>query len=130
VKGEIRAMLKSGGGTIVNMASVGGLRGVPMQVAYSASKHGVIGITKTAAAEYAKGGIRVNAVCPGVVDTPATRGMGIDWNKIVPVPMGRIAKAGEVAEMVFWLLSDRSSYVTGQAFAIDGGMTAPTFTVA
>jgi NAD(P)-dependent dehydrogenase (short-subunit alcohol dehydrogenase family) len=130
VKEEIRAMLKSGGGTIVNMASVGGLRGVPMQAAYSASKHGVIGVTKTAAAEYAKNGIRVNAVCPGVVDTPATRGMGIDWNKIVPVPMGRIAKASEVAEMVFWLLSDRSSYVTGQAFAIDGGMTAPTFTVA
>jgi NAD(P)-dependent dehydrogenase (short-subunit alcohol dehydrogenase family) len=129
VKHEVRAMLKSGGGAIVNMASVGGLRGVPMQVAYSASKHGVIGVTKTVAAEHAKSGIRVTAVCPGVVDTPATRGMGIDWNKVVPVPMGRIAQADEVAELVFWLLSDRSSYVTGQAFAIDGGMTATTFNV-
>jgi NAD(P)-dependent dehydrogenase (short-subunit alcohol dehydrogenase family) len=129
LKYEVRAMLKSGGGTIVNMASVGGLRGVPMQVAYSASKHGVIGLTKTVAAEHARSGIRVNAICPGVVDTPATRAMGIDWNKVVPVPMGRIAQAPEIADMVLWLLSDRSSYVTGQALAIDGGMTATTFTL-
>ena len=128
IKHEIRAMLKTGGGAIVNTASVGGLRGVPMQIAYSASKHGVIGITRTIAAEHAKAGIRVNAVCPGVVDTPATSGMGIDWNTVVPVPMGRIAQASEVADMVFWLLSEQSSYVTGQALAIDGGMTATTFT--
>jgi 2,5-dichloro-2,5-cyclohexadiene-1,4-diol dehydrogenase 1 len=128
VKHEVRAMARHGGGAIVNMASVGGLRGIPMQVAYSASKHGVVGITKTVAAEQARNSIRVNAVCPGVVDTPATRGMGIDWNKVVPVPMGRIATAAEIAELVVWLLSDRSAYVTGQAYAIDGGMTATTFT--
>jgi NAD(P)-dependent dehydrogenase (short-subunit alcohol dehydrogenase family) len=129
VKHEIGAMTKAGGGAIVNMSSVAGLRGVPMQVAYSASKHGVIGLTKTAAAEYARAGIRVNAVCPGVVDTPATRGLGVDWQKVIPVPMGRIAGAPEVVELVLWLLSDRSSYVTGQAYAIDGGMTATTFTL-
>jgi NAD(P)-dependent dehydrogenase (short-subunit alcohol dehydrogenase family) len=128
VKHEIRAMQKTGGGAIVNMSSVGGLRGVPMQAAYSASKHGVIGVTRTAAAEYARAGIRVNAVCPGVVDTPATRGMGIDWNTVVPVPLGRIARPVEIAELALWLLSDRAAYVTGQAYAIDGGMTATTFT--
>jgi len=128
MKHEIRAMAKSKGGAIVNMASVAGLRGVPMQVAYSASKHGIVGVTKSIAAEQARHGIRVNAVCPGVVDTPATRGSGIDWNKVVPVPMGRIATAAEIAELVVWLLSDRSAYVTGQAYAIDGGMTAATFT--
>lgn len=127
-KYEIRAMEKTGGGAIVNMSSVAGLRGVPMQAAYSASKHGIIGLTKTAAVEYARAGIRVNAVCPGVVDTPATRGMGVDWNEVLPVPAGRIAQANEVAELVQWLLSDRASYVTGQAYAIDGGMTAATFT--
>jgi NAD(P)-dependent dehydrogenase (short-subunit alcohol dehydrogenase family) len=126
-KHEIRAMLKTGGGSIVNMASVAGLKGVPLQAAYSASKHGVIGLTRTTAAEYAKRGIRVNAACPGVVETPANRAMGIDWNSVVPTPMGRIAQPEEVAELVMWLLSDRSSYVTGQAYCVDGGMTAATF---
>lgn len=74
-------------------------------------------------------GIRINAVCPGVVDTPATQGMGVDWNKVTPTPMGRIARAGEIAELALWLLSDRASYVTGQAYAIDGGMTASAFAV-
>jgi NAD(P)-dependent dehydrogenase (short-subunit alcohol dehydrogenase family) len=127
-KYEIQALEKTGGGAIVNMSSVAGLRGVPMQAAYSASKHGIIGLTKTAAAEYARAGIRVNAVCPGVVDTPATRGMGVNWNEVLPVPIGRIARANEIVELVQWLLCDRASYVTGQAYAIDGGMTATTFT--
>jgi|SRR5271168_1086137 len=129
VKHEIRAMLRNSGGAIVNMSSVAGLRAVPMQVPYCVSKHGVIGITRTAAAEYAKAAIRVNALCPGVVDTPATRATGVDWNKVAPAPMGRIARAGEIAELAAWLLSDRASYVTGQAYAIDGGMTATAFTM-
>lgn len=127
VKHEVNAMAKTGGGAIVNMASIAGVKGVPMQVAYSTAKHGVIGITRTASAEYARAGIRVNAVCPGVVNTDTNRATGVDWNQVVPSPMGRIAEPSEVAELAAWLLSEKSSYVTGQAYAIDGGMSATTF---
>jgi NAD(P)-dependent dehydrogenase (short-subunit alcohol dehydrogenase family) len=120
-------MVHTGGGAIVNMASVAGLRGVPMQVAYSASKHGIVGLTRTAAVEYGGMNIRVNAICPGVVGTQATLDFGVDWNEIIPTPIGRIARPVEISELAAWLLSDRSSYVTGQALAIDGGMTSGTF---
>jgi NAD(P)-dependent dehydrogenase (short-subunit alcohol dehydrogenase family) len=127
VKHEVNALLKVGGGSIVNMASMAGVKGVPQMVAYSASKHGVIGITQTAAAEYARAGIRVNAICPGVVNTDANKAAGIDWNSIVPSPMGRVAEPAEIAELALWLLSNNSSYTTGQGFPIDGGAAATTF---
>jgi NAD(P)-dependent dehydrogenase (short-subunit alcohol dehydrogenase family) len=84
-------------------------------------------VTRTAAVEYGGRGIRVNALCPGVVGTDATLAFGIDWNEIMPTPLGRIARPGEIAELAAWLLSDRSSYVTGQAINADGGITAATF---
>lgn len=127
-KYAIRTMLAGGGpGAIVNMSSVGGIRAVPLQAAYSASKHGVIGITKTAATEYGGQQIRVNAVCPGVVGTDATKAFDLDWNAIMPIPAGRIAEPREVVELVAWLMSDRSSYVTGQAICVDGGNSSTTF---
>lgn len=127
MKHEINAMAAAGGGAIVNMASTAGLQGVPMQAAYSASKHGVLGLTKTASAEYGPAGIRVNAICAGAVETPATKAFGIDWNAVVPSPMGRIAQPDEVAEIVVWLLSSKSSFITGQSIIIDGGRIATSF---
>jgi NAD(P)-dependent dehydrogenase (short-subunit alcohol dehydrogenase family) len=126
-KHEIAAMLKRGGGSIVNIASVGGLDGVPFMAPYSAAKHGVLGVTKSAAFETAKAGIRINAICPGMIDTPMYRkqlAAGVDYSVFVKhIPMGRFGEASEVADTALWLLSARSSYVTGQAIVIDGGMT-------
>lgn len=129
LKYEIRQMLKQGnGGAIVNMASVLGLVGSAGISAYSASKHGVIGLTKTAALENAKKGIRVNAVCPGFVETPMS-----DRTLRVPAahqfavschPIGRLGKPAEVAEAVLWMCSDRASFMTGQVLGIDGGFLA------
>jgi NAD(P)-dependent dehydrogenase (short-subunit alcohol dehydrogenase family) len=129
LKYEIRQMLKQGtGGAIVNMASVLGVVGSVGTSAYSASKHGVIGLTQTAALENAKQGIRVNAVCPGFVETPMS-----DRTLRVPAayqfavscqPMGRLGKAIEVAEAVVWMCSDRASFMTGQVLSLDGGFLA------
>ncbi|MDB6063022.1 MAG: hypothetical protein JWM78_3125 [Verrucomicrobiaceae bacterium] len=127
VKYEVNALLKAGGGAIVNMSSMAGVKGVPEMVAYSASKHGVMGVTRTAAAEYARAKIRVNAICPGVVNTEANKATGIDWNSVVPSPMGRVAEPSEIAELALWLLSDNSTYTTGQGFPIDGGAAATTY---
>src|SRR5262245_57969583 len=129
MKYEIPQMLKSGGGAIVNTASTAGLVGYKGGSAYVASKHGVVGLSKTAALEYAKAGIRVNAVCPGAIDTPM---MGRitnhrpDWaaKMASSEPVGRMAQPSEIAETVVWLCSDAASFVTGHAMAVDGGITA------
>jgi NAD(P)-dependent dehydrogenase (short-subunit alcohol dehydrogenase family) len=127
LKYEIQQMLRQGGGgSIVNMSSVAGLIGSPGAGVYIASKHGVLGLTKTAAAETAMKGIRVNAVCPAVIETDmADRIFGEpEINKRVRGmhAMGRFGKSGEVAEAVLWLCSDKSSFTTGQYIGVDGGL--------
>jgi NAD(P)-dependent dehydrogenase (short-subunit alcohol dehydrogenase family) len=125
MKYEIRQMLKQQQGVIVNASSVAGLIGAPNLPAYSASKHGIIGLTKSAALEYAKSGIRVNALCPGLTDTPmAQRITGGDASFLAPYPMGRMAIPSEIAEAVVWLCSDAASFITGHALAVDGGRVA------
>jgi NAD(P)-dependent dehydrogenase (short-subunit alcohol dehydrogenase family) len=130
MKFEIAAMLKNGGGAIVNNASVGGLIGFPGVSVYVASKHAVLGLTKTAALEYAKQGIRVNAVAPGGIETPMlhrfTGGPGSDFfNQLAGMhPIGRLGRPEEIAEAVLWLCSDKASFVTGLSLTADGGWTA------
>ncbi|MGH7933110.1 MAG: SDR family oxidoreductase, partial [Candidatus Binataceae bacterium] len=127
MKYEILQMLKQGGGgAIVNTASAAGLVGSHGMPAYTASKHGVIGLTKTAALEYARAKIRVNCVCPGVIDTAMVAGMVATYprlqEKLVAVePVSRMGKPSEIAEAVTWLLSDAASFVTGCAMPVDGG---------
>ncbi|MFN8529231.1 MAG: SDR family oxidoreductase [Anaerolineae bacterium] len=129
MKYEIPAMLAAGGGAIVNMASVAGLNGFRMGAAYSASKHGVIGLTKTAALELARKNIRVNAVSPYFTDTPMVQKM-VDAAPIMKEatvsgsPMRRLGDVEETAAAVVWLCSDQASYITGHALPIDGGYTA------
>jgi NAD(P)-dependent dehydrogenase (short-subunit alcohol dehydrogenase family) len=126
---EIPRMLERGGGAIVNMSSVAGLVGFATTPAYTASKHGVVGLTKTAALEYAEQGIRVNAVCPGVIDTEMverfTGGQPeAEAAMVATEPVGRLGRPEEIADTVVWLCSDRSIFVTGQAIAVDGGFVA------
>jgi NAD(P)-dependent dehydrogenase (short-subunit alcohol dehydrogenase family) len=126
MKEEIPQMLSQGGGAIVNTGSIAGLIGLQTSSAYAAAKHGVIGLTKTAALEYANRHIRVNAVCPGFIETKMTedtmrrRGAAI----MAQIPFGRMGQPGEIAEMVVWLCSERASYVTGAAYNVDGGWMA------
>lgn len=123
---EIRAMAASGGGAIVNTASIAGRIGLPKAGAYVASKHGVIGLTRVAALDHAADGIRVNAICPGYVETPlASRGIERRRETILArVPQRRIGTVEEIAEAVVWLCSDRAGFVTGEALTADGGYTA------
>jgi NAD(P)-dependent dehydrogenase (short-subunit alcohol dehydrogenase family) len=129
MQAEIPALLDAGGGSIVNVASAAGLMGFPHLPAYVASKHGVVGLTKSVALEYARQGVRVNAVCPGSIrtqmlsgfvdgDEQALEGMG----KMQPI--GRLGTPEEVAEAIVWLCSDAASFVTGHAMAVDGGVLA------
>ena len=121
-------MLAQGSGSIVNMASVAGLIGAPKAAAYTASKHAVIGITKSAALDYAKAGIRVNAVCPAYTDTNMVQAAIAGDPRMAimarAIPMGRLGRVEEIAQAVLWLCSDASSFVTGQALALDGGLVA------
>ena len=129
VRAELRAMRAQGAGSIVNVASSAGRMGVPGLAAYSASKHGVIGLTKSAALEVASEGIRVNAVLPGSVRTPMLRGfVGGDEDLLEKMgrraPMGRLGEPDEIAEAIVWLLSDAARFVTGNSLAPDGGVAA------
>jgi NAD(P)-dependent dehydrogenase (short-subunit alcohol dehydrogenase family) len=129
MKYEIPHLLKQGGGAIVNTASTAGLVGYRGGSAYVASKHGVVGLTKTAALEYAKAGVRVNAVCPGAIDTPMMgRLTGHRPQRAERMaaaePVGRMGQPEEIAQAVVWLCSEAASFVTGHAMAVDGGITA------
>lgn len=129
MKAEIPQMMKQGKGAIVNTASIAGLVGLSGTVAYVAAKHGVTGLTKAAAMEYAKSGIRVNAVCPGYVETPLVQ---VSFDRIEGYrdrvagrhPMDRLGQPSEIAEAVLWLSSDAASFVTGHNMTVDGGYVA------
>ena len=129
MKAELAQMLSTGGGSIVNIASVAGLIGAPKAAAYSASKHAVVGLTKSAAVDYAKLGIRINAICPAYTDTAMVQS-AIAGNPLMAqimqraIPMGRLGQPSEIAEAVVWLCSDASSFVTGHSLVLDGGLVA------
>ncbi|OCC25162.1 short chain dehydrogenase [Croceicoccus estronivorus] len=124
---EAEVMLQNGGGAIVNTASINGLVGNGGQPAYTASKHGVVGLTRHGALRWAKNGIRVNAVCPGVIDTPMSAEAAADpaVRQIIEgmTPMGRMGEASEIAAAVVWLCSNEASFVTGLPLVVDGGAT-------
>ena len=130
MKCELEQMLKhKRGGAIVNTASAAGLIGIPGAAAYNSAKHGVVGLTKTVALEYARANIRVNAVCPGFIETPmldrvTDASVKIREQLIGTVPLRRVAQPHEIGDAVAWLMSDKSSYVTGVALPIDGGWVA------
>ncbi len=129
MKFELRQMRTQGSGAIVNCSSLGGLVGGPERASYHAAKHGVIGLTKSAALEYAARGIRINAVCPGLIETAMSDQMKAAGQAealdamLKGVPIGRIGRAEEIADVVLWLCSSASSLVVGQAIAADGGYT-------
>jgi NAD(P)-dependent dehydrogenase (short-subunit alcohol dehydrogenase family) len=134
MRAQIAAMLPRGGGTIVNVASTTGLTGTPTAALYSAAKHAVIGLTRSTAKEYIANGIRINAVCPGITDTPrrerrtahlsASERQAFEEEVARGIPIGRAASADEIAQAILWLSSPASSYVVGHSLVVDGGLTA------
>lgn len=129
MKFELRQMLKQEGGAIVNCSSVGGLVGGAKRGTYQASKHGVLGLTKSAAIDYAARGIRINAVCPGLIHTPMAEQMMAAGQTdalnamLKEVPIGRLGRAEEIASAVLWLCSDAATLMVGHALVVDGGYT-------
>ncbi len=122
MKYEIPAMLKTGTGAIVNMSSILGQVGFAKSPAYAAAKHGVVGLTQTAAIEYAQQGIRINAIGPGFISTPMIAGLE---QAVIPLhPIGRLGKPEEVAELVIWLSSEKAAFITGAYYPVDGGYLA------
>ena len=134
MKRELAIMLEQGGGTIVNVSSVNGLSGVPSAAMYSAGRHAVLGLTRSAALEYISRNIRINAVCPGAADTPRRRQRvqhldpqaqaQVFAQTAQAIPIGRLATADEIASAIVWLSSPASSYVVGHCLAADGGLSA------
>ena len=131
IQAALPMMLANGGGSIINMASVVSIKGLPNRFIYGASKAAVIGLTKSVAADFVMQGVRCNAICPGTVDTPSLQDRinvfedpaQARKNFVARQPMGRLAQAHEIAPLVVFLASDESAFVTGQSYAIDGGMT-------
>lgn len=128
MKHEIPLLLEGNGGAIVNTSSGAGVKGFKAQAAYSASKHGVVGLTKAAALDYADSDVRVNAVCPGIIDTSMmdhfTGGTEEGRQEVInQEPIGRMGKPEEIANAVLWLCSDAASFVLGHAMVVDGGQT-------
>jgi NAD(P)-dependent dehydrogenase (short-subunit alcohol dehydrogenase family) len=130
MKGEVRQMLAQGSGAIVNCSSIGGLKGSRGRSAYSASKHAVIGLTRSAALDYAAKGIRINAVCPGMINTPMTAFVTKNYDPeivarmVAQEPIARFGEPAEIAAAVVWLCSSAASFMVGHAMAIDGGILA------
>jgi len=124
---QIPQMIRQGGGAIVNCASTAGLRGAAFCGAYSAAKHGVVGLTKAAGLEYASQGVRINAVCPGMIRTPMTQSgamKAVIDEMVVSTPLGRLGEPEEIGAAVLWLCGDDATFVHGQAIAVDGALTS------
>ena len=130
MRAAVNCMLPNGGGHVINVASIAGLRSAPMISAYSAAKHGVMGLTKSAAHEYARANIRFNAVCPSFIDTPMVRNTMAKMDEraqkatINASPLRRLGDVNEVSAAIAWLASDESTFMNGHAFSLDGGMLA------